>query len=477
MKIKSVNYFYFDGHGVKIELTLPAMSKISVSIPKGTRDFGPDVMAKRKFLFDTIQSQFECFGFLPLETPTMENYSTLTGKYGEEGDQLLFKVLNNGEFSKGVDEKDWNEKNHKALVGQLCDRALRYDLTVPFARYVAMNHGQMTFPFKRYKIQPVWRADRPQKGRYREFYQCDADIIGTTSLWCEWELVKLYDAVFQSLKIPVVIHVNNRKVLQALASACGLAEHFMDMTIALDKLDKIGWSGVEKEMTEKGISIEKVQSLQRWLSQMESDTEGVKLLMTEFGSDLSQAEVAFFNQAAQIAPLQHAQWKWDFTLARGLNYYTGFIFEVKATGVDMGSIGGGGRYDDLTGIFGVSDLSGVGISFGADRIYDVMEMLQLFPEHVAQTTQVFIAYFSDETVNRSVQLLYHLRSHGMAAEMYPEAAKMKKQFKYADDRNIPFVLVIGDEELAQNQVNVKNMLTGEQKAVALDEILNFLNQD
>ena len=450
------------------------MSKISVSIPKGTRDFGPAVMARRKFLFDSIQEHFKLFGFLPLETPTMENYSTLTGKYGDEGDQLLFKVLNNGEFSKGVNDSDWSDRNHKSLVGQLCDRALRYDLTVPFARYVAMNHAQMTFPFKRYQIQPVWRADRPQKGRYREFYQCDADIIGTNSLWSEWELIKLYDVVFSSLNIPVIIHVNNRKVLQALATACGLSNYFTDMTVALDKLDKIGWDGVQKEMVEKGIEAHHVGELQQWLVRLESGAEGIQMLLSQHGSTKAQEEVAFFNRAAQIAPLKHAQWKWDFTLARGLNYYTGFIFEVKALGVEMGSIGGGGRYDDLTGIFGVPNLSGVGISFGADRIYDVMEMLNLFPPHVEQATHVFIAYFNDHTLSRSVQLLYDLRSHGIAAEMYPEETKMKKQFKYADDRKIPFVLVIGDDELNANQVNVKNMLTGEQNAVSLDEILAYL---
>ena len=453
------------------------MSKISVSIPKGTRDFGPEVMARRKFLLDTIQRQFQLYGFLPLETPSMENYSTLTGKYGEEGDQLLFKVLNNGEFSKGVNESDWDNKNHKALVGQLCDRALRYDLTVPFARFVAMNHGQLTFPFKRYQIQPVWRADRPQKGRYREFYQCDADIIGTDSLWCEWELVKLYDAVFHLLKIPVVIHVNNRKVLQALANATGMESCFTDMTVALDKLDKIGWEGVEQEMVAKGISAENVNQLKTWLGRIQDKPEEIGILLSSYGSPESIAEVNFFNQAAQMAPLRNATWKWDFTLARGLNYYTGFIFEVKALGVEMGSIGGGGRYDDLTGIFGVKDLSGVGISFGADRIYDVMETLNLFPEGIEQSTKVLIANFDSSTVEKSVQLLYSLRGNGIPAELYPEESKMKKQFKYADDRHIPFVMVIGEDELAKGTVNIKNMSTGNQFSVVHDEVMDWMKNE
>lgn len=453
------------------------MSKISVSIPKGTRDFGPEVMARRKFLLDTIQRQFQLYGFLPLETPSIENYSTLTGKYGEEGDQLLFKVLNNGEFSKGVNDSDWENKNHKALVGQLCDRALRYDLTVPFARFVAMNHGQLTFPFKRYQIQPVWRADRPQKGRYREFYQCDADIIGTDSLWCEWELVKLYDAVFRDLKIPVVIQVNNRKVLQALANASGMESCFTDMTVALDKLDKIGWDGVEQEMLAKGISAENVNQLKTWLGRIQDKPEEIGILLSSYGSPESTAEVNFFNQAALMAPLQNATWKWDFTLARGLNYYTGFIFEVKALGVEMGSIGGGGRYDDLTGIFGVKDLSGVGISFGADRIYDVMEVLNLFPDGIEQSTKVLIANFDSSTIEKSVQLLYSLRGIGIPAELYPEETKMKKQFKYADDRHIPFVIVIGEEELANGTVNIKNMSTGNQFSVVHDEVMDWMKNE
>ena len=453
------------------------MSKISVSIPKGTRDFGPEVMARRKFLLDTIQRQFQLYGFLPLETPSMENYSTLTGKYGDEGDQLLFKVLNNGEFSKGVNDEDWNNKNHKVLVGQLCDRALRYDLTVPFARFVAMNHGQLTFPFKRYQIQPVWRADRPQRGRYREFYQCDADIIGTDSLWCEWELVKLYDAVFHLLKIPVVIQVNNRKVLQALANASGMESCFTDMTVALDKLDKIGWDGLEQEMVAKGISAENVNQLKTWLGRIQDKPEEIGILLSSYGSPESIAEVNFFNQAALMAPLQNATWKWDFTLARGLNYYTGFIFEVKALNVEMGSIGGGGRYDDLTGIFGVKDLSGVGISFGADRIYDVMEALNLFPDGIEQSTKVLIANFDSSTIEKSVQLLYSLRGIGIPAELYPEETKMKKQFKYADDRHIPFVIVIGEEELANGTVNIKNMSTGNQFSLVHDEVMDWMKNE
>jgi histidyl-tRNA synthetase len=340
-----------------------------------------------------------------------------------------------------------------------------------------MNHGQLTFPFKRYQIQPVWRADRPQKGRYREFYQCDADIIGTDSLWCEWELVKLYDAVFHLLKIPVVIHVNNRKVLQALANASGMESCFTDMTVALDKLDKIGWEGVGQEMVAKGISAENVNQLKTWLGRIQDKPEEIGILLSSYGSPESIAEVNFFNQAAQMAPLQNANWKWDFTLARGLNYYTGFIFEVKALGVEMGSIGGGGRYDDLTGIFGVKDLSGVGISFGADRIYDVMETLNLFPEGIEQSTKVLIANFDSSTIEKSVQLLYSLRGIGIPAELYPEESKMKKQFKYADDRHIPFVIVIGEDELANGTVNIKNMSTGNQFSVLHDEVMVWMKNE
>ncbi len=449
------------------------MAKVSVSIPKGTRDFSPSVMVKRQYLFSVVRSVFELYGFLPLETPSMENLDTLTGKYGEEGDQLLFKILNNGAFAEKVNDADWNEKNHKHLIPQLCDRALRYDLTVPFARFVAMNQNDIAFPFKRYQIQPVWRADRPQKGRYREFFQCDVDVIGTDSLWCELELMKIYDAVFKRLNLPVVIHVNNRKMLQGLADVCGMSDKFVEMTVALDKLDKIGWDGVIKEMTEKGMSSSQIELLQNWVERIQRDAQVWNELLSTPGLEKAKEEWAFLQNALQVSPLKNAEVVWDITLARGLNYYTGFIFEVKAKGVNMGSIGGGGRYDDLTGIFGLPDMSGVGISFGADRIYDVMEELSLFPTSLNTSVTVLFANFSEETIHETVRWVYQLRDNGIACDLYPTAAKMKKQFKYADDRNIPFVAVMGDEELKQGKINIKNMLSGEQHLVTLQELIEF----
>ncbi len=403
----------------------------------------------------------------------MENLDTLTGKYGDEGDQLLFKILNNGAFAEKANETDWNEKNHKRLVPQLCDRALRYDLTVPFARFVAMNQNEIAFPFKRYQIQPVWRADRPQKGRYREFFQCDVDIIGTDSLWSELELMKIYDEVFTRLNLPVVIHVNNRKMLQGLADVCGMSDKFVEMTVALDKLDKIGWDGVIKEMAERGMESQKVELLQNWVERIQHNPQVWNELLSNTGLEKAKEEWDFLQNALQISPLKKAEIVWDITLARGLNYYTGFIFEVKAKGVSMGSIGGGGRYDDLTGIFGLPDMSGVGISFGADRIYDVLEELNLFPSSVNSRVSILFANFSEETIHETVRWVYQLREKGIACDLYPSAAKMKKQFKYADDRQIPFVAVMGDEEMKQGKINVKNMASGEQQLMRLDELLAF----
>jgi histidyl-tRNA synthetase len=449
------------------------MAKVSVSIPKGTRDFSPSIMVKRQYLFSVVRSVFELYGYSPLETPSMENLDTLTGKYGDEGDQLLFKILNNGAFAEKANETDWNEKNHKRLVPQLCDRALRYDLTVPFARFVAMNQNEIAFPFKRYQIQPVWRADRPQKGRYREFFQCDVDIIGTDSLWSELELMKIYDEVFTRLNLPVVIHVNNRKMLQGLADVCGMSDKFVEMTVALDKLDKIGWDGVIKEMAERGMESQKVELLQNWVERIQHNPQVWNELLSNTGLEKAKEEWDFLQNALQISPLKKAEIVWDITLARGLNYYTGFIFEVKAKGVSMGSIGGGGRYDDLTGIFGLPDMSGVGISFGADRIYDVLEELNLFPSSVNSRVSILFANFSEETIHETVRWVYQLREKGIACDLYPSAAKMKKQFKYADDRQIPFVAVMGDEEMKQGKINVKNMASGEQQLMRLDELLAF----
>ena len=449
------------------------MAKVSVSIPKGTRDFSPAVMVKRQYLFSKIRNVFERYGFLPLETPSMENLDTLTGKYGDEGDQLLFKILNNGAFAEKVNTDDWQNKVHKKLVPQICDRALRYDLTVPFARFVAMNQNDIAFPFKRYQIQPVWRADRPQRGRYREFFQCDADIIGTDSLWSELELMKLYDQVFADLGLSVAIHINNRKMLQGLADVCQMGDRFVDMTVALDKLDKIGWDGVIKEMEEKGISLNAIQILKSWVERIQGDANVWSELLCHPGLEKAKEEWDFLHKALDTSPMKKATLVWDITLARGLNYYTGFIFEVKANDVQMGSIGGGGRYDDLTGIFGLPNMSGVGISFGADRIYDVLEELKLFPSYLETSVPLMFAYFDDETIATTVQWMYALRDKGVACEMYPQLSKMKKQFKYADDRKIPFVAVMGNDELKMGKINLKNMTTGEQQLLSLEELLSF----
>lgn len=448
------------------------MSKVSVSIPKGTRDFGPEVMKKRQFIFQNIRAVFELYGFEPLETPSMENYETLTGKYGEEGDQLLFKILNNGDFLKDVDAQLLVNKDSRGVVAKVCDRALRYDLTVPFARYVAMNHAQISFPFRRFQIQPVWRADRPQKGRYREFYQCDADIIGTDSLWCEVDLIQVYDRAFQRLGFnQVELLINNRKLLMGVAEYCQCADQFIEMTVALDKLDKIGWEGVTKEMQERGFNVAAIEKLKELMAIKTTDEERALAILSETVSGRSGVqEYRFLMQAMQTVGTHCAQVKWDLTLARGLNYYTGFIFEVKAIGVAMGSIGGGGRYDNLTGIFGLPNVSGVGISFGADRIYDVMEELGLFPTETAGSIQLGWAYFSENTIHETHRWAAILRQEGIRCEVYPDPAKMKKQFKWADDKAIPWMAVMGDEEMQQGKVSVKNLQSGEQQMVNVDEL-------
>jgi histidyl-tRNA synthetase len=449
------------------------MSKVTVSLPKGTRDFSPSVMKRRHFIFQTIRSVFELYGFEPLETPAMENYETLTGKYGEEGDQLLFKILNNGDYLKDVSSEWLNARDSKKMIVELCDRALRYDLTIPFARYVVMNHSQMTFPFKRYQIQPVWRADRPQKGRYREFYQCDVDIVGTHSLWSEVDLIKIYDRAFGKLGFKKVeIIINNRKLLAAVAELCGCAHQFIDMTVALDKLDKVGWEGVQQELSNKNFNNQSILELERLIQLKDNNQNALfeELLQTEIGRK-GVEEWKFLSNALEQIGMQCAEWRWDLTLARGLNYYTGFIFEVKAVGVAMGSIGGGGRYDDLTGIFGLPHLSGVGISFGADRIYDVMEELQLFVEDTTPSAQIGWAYFSESTIVQTQKMADQLRSQGIACEVYPELAKMKKQFKWADDKNIPFMAVMGEDELSEGKVSLKNMKTGEQCLLTFSELL------
>lgn len=450
-----------------------------VGIPKGTRDFGPEVMVRRNYIFGVIRNIFERYGYLPLETPTMENLSTLTGKYGDEGDQLIFKVLNNGDYLKDADDAALSGRDSKKLSFSICDRALRYDLTVPFARFVVMNHNQLALPFKRYQIQPVWRADRPQKGRYREFYQCDVDVVGSNSLINEVELIQIFDDVLTQLGLPdFTIKINNRKLLTGLAALTGAPERMMDMTVAIDKLDKIGVDGVKKELIEKGFSeaqwniIESVLTLE---GSNDEKLERMKILLGENEIALKGIEeMQFILQRVKAVGLERAKLELDLTLARGLNYYTGAIFEVKANGVQMGSICGGGRYDDLTGIFGLPGLSGVGISFGADRIYDVMMELNLFPTEIGATTKILFANFGEQEEMHILPILRKIRQAGINAEIYPEAAKMKKQFKYADDKKIPFVGVIGTEEIQKNVIALKNMTSGEQELLSIEQVIEKL---
>lgn len=449
------------------------------SIPKGTRDFGPKVMVKRNYIFSVIRRHFERFGYQPLETPSFENLSTLTGKYGDEGDQLIFKVLNNGDFLKEVSEELLLQKDSKKIASLLCDRALRYDLTVPFARYVVMNKNEIVFPFKRYQIQPVWRADRPQKGRYREFYQCDADVVGSNSLINEVELIQLFDGVLTELGLPsFTIKINNRKILSGLAEVSGVAARMMEMTIAIDKLDKIGTEGVVKELSERGFEDAAIQTISTFLALTGSNNEKLKrmeevLQQSEVGKKGIE-ELQFVLKAVELVGLKKAELEFDVTLARGLNYYTGAIFEVKANGVQMGSICGGGRYDDLTGIFGLPNVSGVGISFGADRIYDVMSELNLFPAEVTGTTRLLFTNFGPKEEMYCLPLLAKVREAGINAELYPEATKMGKQFKYADDKEIPFVAIVGDEEMVSGTVALKNLNSGTQQSLSLEELIKSI---
>lgn len=454
------------------------MAKIQVGIPQGTRDFSTDVVRKRNYIFSTIRPVFELYGFQPLETPTMENIETLMGKYGEEGDKLIFKVLNNGlgdpknlEKSKAAFENVLNGKNDKNLT----ERALRYDLTIPFARYVAMNHSQLTFPFKRYQIQPVWRADRPQKGRYREFYQCDADVVGSYSLLNEVELANIYAEVFNQLKIDVEIRINNRKILAGLAELCGGADKMMDITIAIDKLDKIGLEKVKEELATRGLQENQVARIEQYLSIEGSNEEKLQQLTQLMGDNETAKkgieEITYVLNYAAIAG--NSKLVTDFTLARGLNYYTGTIFEVKARNVQMGSIGGGGRYDDLTGLFGVPNLPGVGISFGVDRIYDVMEELKLFPEAVQTGTQVLFFNLGDAESRKAFELAQQLRGKGVRCELYHELAKFDKQFKYAEKKAIPFIVIIGSKELEEGTCVIKELKKSEQFTLKQNELQDF----
>lgn len=449
------------------------------SIPKGTRDFSPTEVNKRNYIFDCIKKHFQVFGFQPIETPSFENSETLLGKYGEEGDRLIFKILNSGDFLSKVDDANYSSKNSNSLAPKITEKALRYDLTVPFARYVVMHQNEIDFPFKRYQMQPVWRADRPQKGRFREFYQCDADVVGANSLLQEVELVQLYDAVFTDLKLDGVrIKLNNRKVLAGIAEIIGAKQLLVDFTVALDKLDKIGEEGVKKEMLEKGIS-EKSIAKATPLFSLSGDTADQLSILKALLKDSEQGvegieELDFIIDMVEQLGLQSAQLSLDVTLARGLNYYTGTILEVSAPeGVKMGSIGGGGRYDDLTGIFGLKDVSGVGISFGLDRIYLVLEELNLFPKTLEQSIQVLCLNFGEKEALASLKLISTLRNSGIKADLYPTGAKIQKQFKYANNRNVPYVILLGERELNENTFVVKNMSSGEQETFSMDAVQDF----
>jgi histidyl-tRNA synthetase len=449
------------------------------SLPQGTRDFNAVTVQKRQYIFQTIRTVFESFGFAPLETPAMENLETLMGKYGEEGDKLIFKILNNG-----LDNPQKKEQTvdgfDKILAGKstpnITERALRYDLTIPFARYVAMNHGALTFPFKRYQIQPVWRADRPQKGRYREFYQCDADIVGSESLLNEVDLVALYVTAFEKLNLPVEIKINNRQILLALAEICGGSEKLIDLTIAIDKLDKIGWEKVQVELSAKGFTTAQQATIQTYLNIEGSNEEKLKKLATLLGDNAAgQTGIAELNYVLNYhnntGMAKHLVA--DFTLARGLNYYTGLIFEVKAKDAQMGSIGGGGRYNDLTSLFGVPNIPGVGISFGVDRIYDVMEEKNLFPASVEQATQVLFFNLGENEALQSYQLMLALRNKKIACEIYPEKSKFDKQFKYAEKKNIPTIVIIGSEELAAKKCTIKNLNSGQQDTITFEALMDY----
>ncbi len=446
------------------------------SLPQGTRDFAPDVVRKRSYILSTIKNVFELYGFQPLETPAMENLETLMGKYGEEGDKLIFKILNNGLDNPGKEEQvrtDFEKVLQGKNVAGITERALKYDLTIPFARYVAMNHGKLNFPFKRYQVQPVWRADRPQRGRYREFYQCDADVVGSHSLLNELELLAIYDQAFQQLNIPVEIKINNRKVLAALAELCGGTEQMTAITVAIDKLDKIGIEKVKEELAQRGLTSDAIATIEKYLAIDGNNEEKLAkanemLGRTEQGAKGIE-ELAYLINNYKLQTTNN-KLSIDFTLARGLNYYTGCILEIKALTAQMGSIGGGGRYDDLTGLFGVPGIPGVGISFGVDRIYDVMEELHLFPAEVHVGTEVLFFNMGEKESLFVLPVLQQLRAKGIRGEIYHESAKFDKQFKYAEKKNIPFVVIIGEEEMNSGTCKVKDIRNGEQKTVTISEL-------
>jgi histidyl-tRNA synthetase len=443
------------------------------SIPKGTRDFGPTEMARRNFIFDTIRTIFKYHGYLPIETPAMENLDTLLGKYGEEGDKLLFKILNSGDFLSGIEQTDLTAENSKALSLKICEKGLRYDLTVPFARFVVQHQHEIEFPFKRYQIQPVWRADRPQKGRYREFYQCDADVIGSNSLLNEADLLCIIDEVFRQLSVKIRIKLNNRKILAGIAVYIGQPQMLTDITVAMDKLEKIGSDAVIQELQMKGISTQSILKLEPLFSIFGSNEEklsSLKKLFKDSESGLKGIEEMEYLLSCMRSTFLKSEIEVDISLARGLHYYTGTIIEVKAADAEIGSICGGGRYDDLTGIFGLKNISGVGISFGADRIYDVMAQLNLFPEDTAVTSSILFVNFGEKESLYCLALLAKLHEEGISAELYPDAVKLNKQLSYANARHIPYVVMAGENEISDGMLTVKEMITGEQHLIKPSEL-------
>lgn len=447
------------------------------SIVKGTRDFSPAEMSKRNYIFNTIKEVYALYGYQQIETPSLETLQTLMGKYGEEGDKLLFKVLNSGDFLNKVSDEELQERNVLKLASKICEKGLRYDLTVPFARYVVMHHDEIQFPFKRYQIQPVWRADRPQKGRYREFYQCDADVVGSDSLLNEVELMQIVDEVFTRFGVRVLLKINNRKILTGIAEVIGAAEKIVDITVAIDKLDKIGLEGVNQELANDGIDADAIVKLQPIISLQGTNEEKLKtigevLKDSEIGLK-GVAEVSYILKVLKSVGLHH-EIELDLTLARGLNYYTGAIFEVKALDVEIGSITGGGRYDNLTGIFGKPGLSGVGISFGADRIYDVLHALNLYPKETIGGTQLLFINFGDQETAYCLPLVNEARRQGVCTELFPDAVKMKKQMSYANAHEIPYVALAGENEMKENKITLKDMRSGEQKLLSKDDLIPFL---
>ena len=447
------------------------------SIPKGTRDFSPVEMAKRNYIFNTIREVFHLFGYQQIETPSMENLSTLMGKYGDEGDKLLFKIQNSGDYFSGLTDEELLSRNAAKLASKFCEKGLRYDLTVPFARYVVMHRDEISFPFKRYQIQPVWRADRPQKGRYREFYQCDADVVGSNSLLNEVELVQMIDRVYQKFGVRVSIKINNRKILTGIAEIIGEADKIVDITVAIDKLDKIGLENVNAELASKGIpqeAIDKLQPIIMLSGTNEQKLETLKSVLAGSETGLKGVEESEFILKNVAALGVKSEVELDLTLARGLNYYTGAIFEVKALDVQIGSISGGGRYDNLTGVFGMGGMSGVGISFGADRIYDVLNQLDLYPKEAVNGTQLLFVAFGEKETAYCLPILSQMRDAGIRSELYPDNAKMKKQMGYANDKQIPFVAIVGENEMNEGKLMLKNMTTGEQQLVTPAELLEVL---